>query len=120
MRTVVIELPWTSPPVSLNDRQHHHVKAKATAAAKALAVDAIRRAHVAPMVGANVTLHYRVKDKRRRDADNLAPVLKVCQDALVTLNILPDDSWVHVPKSGQEIHPPDGTPARMWLELEEL
>lgn len=115
-----IPLPWTKPPLSQNDRQHHHVKAKAVAAALTEARLAIRAARVKAMVGANITLHYRVADKRRRDADNLAVVLKVVQDALVAEGVICDDSWVCVPHSGQTIHPPNGEPAAMWVELERL
>lgn len=116
---IVIRLPWTAPPVSQNDRQHHLVKAKAVARALAEARRAIRAADIEPIVGAVVTLHYRVPDLRRRDADNLAVVLKVCQDALVAEGVIPRDDWVHVPSSGCTIHPPEG-PAEMWLELSEI
>lgn len=117
--SIRIPLPWTSPPVSQNDRQHHHVKAKAVARALAEARLAIRAAQVEPIVGAVVTLHYRVPDLRRRDADNLAVVLKVCQDALVAEGVIPRDDWVHVPSSGCTIHPPDA-PAEMWLVLSDV
>lgn len=113
---MIIPLPWPKPPLSQNDRQQHMVKAREVARVKDEARWAIRAAKVTPIVGAEVTLHYRVPDRRRRDADNLAVVLKVCQDALVLEGVLPDDSWVCVPRSGQEIHPPDGPPA-LWLEL---
>lgn len=115
-----IALPWPKPPLSQNDRQHHHVKAKAVATALEQARTTIRAAKVPPMVGANITLHYRVADKRRRDADNLAVVLKVVQDALVAEGVIHDDSWVCVPHSGQTIHPPNGEPAAMWVELQPL
>ena len=117
--SIRIPLPWTSPPVSQNDRQHHHVKAKAVARALAEARLAIRAAQVEPIVGAVVTLHYRVPDLRRRDADNLAVVLKVCQDALVAEGVIPRDDWIHVPSSGCTIHPPDA-PAAMWLVLSDV
>lgn len=113
-----VKLPWFRPPLSQNDRQHHHVKAKLVAAALGQARQAIREQGLKPRTGANVTLHYRVGDKRRRDADNLAIVLKVCLDALVLEEVIPDDSWVHVPHSGQTIHPPNGEPPSMWLTLE--
>ena len=115
---ITIPLVWTKPPLSQNDRQHHHVKAKLVARAIDEARQAIRGTDA--LVGANVTLHYRVADKRRRDADNLAVVLKVCLDALVAEGVLPDDSWVHVPHAGLTIHPPNGEPSSMWLTLEAL
>lgn len=117
---IVIPLPWQSPPISQNDRQHHHVKAKAVALALAEARMAIRAARVAPIVGAVITLHYRVPDHRRRDADNLAATHKVVQDALVAEEVLPRDDWVHVPSSGQQIHPPTDEGPALWVELSDV
>lgn len=113
-----IPLPWTSPPITQNDRNDRRTGgARKIAAALDEACWAVRAANVAPLAGAVVTLHWRIPDRRRRDADNLAPTLKVCQDALVKESALPDDSWVSVPRSGCVIHPPTGEPAAMWLEL---
>lgn len=116
----MIPLNWTAPPVSQNDRQHHHVKAKAVAAALVEARLAIRAAQVEPIVGAVITLHYRVPDRRRRDADNLAATHKVCQDALVTEGVIPRDDWVHIPASGQQIHPPTADGPALWIELTDV
>lgn len=116
-----IPLPWTRPPLTLNTglrADNPHVKAKKVREAKSEAVAAINAACVPVMAGAIVTLHYRVPDRRRRDADNLASTLKVVQDALVEAGVLHEDSWITVPASGQRIHPPiPGEPARMWVEL---
>jgi len=118
--SIIIPLPWTRPPVSLNDRQHYRVKALAMATAKAEAAAAISQAEIAPIVGAEVTLHYRVADRRRCDPDNLAGALKAALDALVATGVLPRDDWVHVPAAHQRIHPPNGDPAAMWLELHSI
>lgn len=119
--THVVPLPWLKPPLTLNTslRSHSpHVKNGAVQKAKREAIAAIHAAGVPFMAGAIITLHYRVPDRRRRDADNLAATLKVCQDALVDAGVLAEDSWVTVPASGQRIHPPTpGEPAAMWLEL---
>lgn len=116
--SVVIPLPWSNPPLSGNrTRGNPHARANEVREAKDAAYLAIKRAKVKPIVGANITLHLRIADRRRRDADNLAPTLKVCQDALVMANVLPDDSWVSVPSATCRIHPPNGEPASMWLEL---
>lgn len=114
-----IPLPWTKPPLSGNDRGH--TRFSPFTRVKGEAVVAIRAAKVAPIVGCILTLHYRAPDMRRRDADNLAPTLKACQDALVTAGVIHEDSWITVPESRQRIHPPiKGQPGALWLEIEEL
>jgi crossover junction endodeoxyribonuclease RusA len=116
-----IPLPWSKPPLTGNrTRGNPYARAAEVKAAKDQACWAVFHADLTPIVGAEVTLHFRPKDKRRRDADGLAPTLKVCLDALVVQNVLPDDSWVHVPAATCRIHPPDGSPAAMWLTLDHI
>ena len=111
-----IPLPWNKPPLTGNDRGH--TRWSPFRQVKAEAVIAIRAAKVKPVPGCIVTLHYRAPDMRRRDADNLAPTLKACQDALVEAGVIHEDSWVTVPESRQRIHPPTpGQPGALWLEL---
>lgn len=120
--TMIVPLPWSRPPLTLNPSlraENPHAKASKVRAAKAEAVAAIEAANVPAMAGAIVMLHYRVPDRRRRDADNLAATLKVCQDALVTAGVLVEDSWVTVPHSGQRIHPPTNEGPAMWLTLDD-
>ena len=120
-RTITIPLPWTKPPLSQNDRnERNRGGARKIAEAKTQARWAIRAANVTPIVGCNITLHYRVPDRRRRDADNLAVLLKACQDALVDEGVIPRDDWVCVPHSGQTIHPPSDEGPALWLELDVL
>ena len=45
-----------------------------------------------------VTLHWRIPDRRIRDADGMATTYKACADALVQEGILTDDSWRYVPE----------------------
>jgi len=117
-----IELPmWPMPPLTQNGLRRMHFQAEAKAKAKALteARWAIRAARLPLMAGANVVLHWRMPDKRRRDGDGAAPTLKVCLDALVHEGVLHDDSWVEVPHSGITCHPPTpGQPGAMWLTVE--
>lgn len=117
---ILIPLPWDRPPLSQNDRdERKRGGARKIAAAKAEACAAVAAAKVRPVIEADVSLHYQIADHRRRDADNLAVVLKVCQDALVAEGVLHDDSWVCVPSATCRIHPPDGTKtSRMWLQLD--
>jgi len=117
---ITVPLLWTRPPLGGNDRGHTRYRAPHIVAAHDSAAASIRKAKLPHLAGAEVTLHYRVPDKRRRDADNLAPTLKVVLDALVRADVLPDDSWVHVPAATCRIHPPDARGAAMWLTINPL
>jgi Holliday junction resolvase RusA-like endonuclease len=119
MTLIHVELPWDKPPLSGNrTRGNPHARANEVKQAKEQAQQAVREAKIRPIVGAEIVLNYRPATRQRRDADNLAPTLKVCQDALVAEGVLPDDSWVCVPAATLRIHPPTtGQPAYMWLEL---
>lgn len=116
-----VDLPWLKPPLTGNrTRGNPYARAAEVKQAKVEAGWAIRAAGVRPIVGAEVTLHYRPATRQRRDADGLFPTLKACQDALVEQGVLPDDSWVCVPAATCRIHPPTGEPAAMWLVLDVL
>lgn len=117
---MIIPLPWVKPPITGNrTRGNPYARAAEVRTAHEVVAWAIAERKPTPMFGADVTLHYRPKDKRRRDADGMFPTLKVCLDALVIAGILPDDSWVCVPSATCRIHPPTDEPAAMWVELEE-
>jgi Holliday junction resolvase RusA-like endonuclease len=118
---VTIALPWEKPPLTGNrTRGNPYARANEVKAAKAQAAEAIHHANVDLIKRADITLHLQMPDHRRRDADGLAPTLKVCLDALVAEGVLPDDSWLVVPRVSCRIHPPNGEPAAMWLTLEPL
>ena len=115
-----IPLPWTKPPITSNrTRGNPYARAAEVKTAKAQAAAAIRAADTHPIVGANLTLHYRPDTRRRRDADGLYPTYKVVSDALVEAGVLPDDSWVCVPRAACHIHEP-AKPALMWLEIDTI
>ncbi len=116
----VIPLPWTdTPPLTQNGlrRMHHHAEGKAKKAALEAARWAIRAAKPPRLIGCDVHLHWRMPDRRRRDADSAAPTLKVALDALVAEGVLEDDSWPYVPTCGVVTHPPDDRPGALWLVL---
>jgi crossover junction endodeoxyribonuclease RusA len=115
-----ITLPWRSPPLSLNDREHWRPKAKKVKEIRAEVRWAVRATKPRPprIEAAEVVLHWRIHDRRRRDLDNLAATLKPAIDALVDEHVLPDDDWTHVLLAGSRIHPPEpGQRAAMWLEV---
>lgn len=119
--SILIPLHWTKPPLTGNrTRGNPFARANEVKAALDHARIAVRAAKVRPIVGAEVTLHFRPANRQRRDADGLFPTLKVAQDALVQEGVLPEDSWVTIPAATCRIHPPNGEPAAMWLELSDI
>lgn len=117
-----VDLPFDAPPITKNKvrRLHYQAEAKMRREVVDQVRWAIKAARIKPVVGANVTLHWRVKDKRRQDGDGADPLKAACIDALVLEGVLPDDSWVHVPHSGITCHPPSTEGPAMWLELDVL
>jgi crossover junction endodeoxyribonuclease RusA len=118
---MIIPLPWLTPPLTGNrTRGNPYAQAAKVKRAHSEALAAIVAAKHPFVAGANLTLHYRPKDRRRRDADGMFPTLKVAQDALVAAGVLHEDSWITVPSATCRIHPPNGEAALMWLEIEEV
>lgn len=119
-----ILLPWSKPPLSMNDRGHYMVKARATASVRA-AVMIMARSHKLPQGLAYVTvqLHYRPRDNRRRDTDNLVATLKPICDALADgttkhpgYGLVPDDTPQFMAKPEPIIHPAEkGQQGQLWL-----
>lgn len=118
---IVLELPWTAPPLSMNDRG-----ASAGAAfAKSRQIKDIRdtirilaiAGHLQRNCGhASVELHYRPKDRRRRDTDNLTATAKPIYDGLIDYGLVQDDTPEFMAKLEPVIHQ-KGAPS-MWLEIE--
>ena len=88
--TGTIHIPLTTNPLSLNGRQHWRTKAKHTKQWRTFAFLAANRY---PELGAcDVTLRWFVTDRRRRDEDNLYPLLKALCDGLVDAGVVRDDT----------------------------
>lgn len=89
----VIKLPWTRPPLSLNDRYPSPVvKAKKNEAVREEARWVIRAARMPALTRCRVELVYQPTDRRPRDTDNLVATLKPVCDALVLEGVVRDDT----------------------------
>ncbi|WP_405375930.1 MULTISPECIES: hypothetical protein [unclassified Microbacterium] len=114
----VLALAYSRPPkgLSANDRAHWRTKARSTAEVRNLVVALARSAGIPQLQRVQVELVWVVKDHRKRDDDNLAPLAKACWDALasdrgVSARIVPDDSPEFVTKMHPRIeYRPDETP----------
>lgn len=123
-----LTLPYQRPPKALwgNTRVHWRQRSVDTQQVRS---DVMRLAQGAgvhrlgPIGHVTVELVWAPGDRRRRDADNLWPLLKACCDALARgprrdwtgLELVPDDTPEHMTKLAPRIEPP---PAKgMWLVL---
>ncbi len=123
-----IRLPWTTPPLSLNDRSHWRAKASKTATVRALTKTVVSLCYVAtsdtiptkwPLSRAAITLTYYPRDRRRRDRTNLVATYKACVDGCVDAGVIPDDTPQWLEELMPVIAEPDGDP-RLVLTIREL
>lgn len=145
--SAIVELPWTAPPLTLNQRRATR-GAMFARAAKIAAVrqEVYERATAAGLPRGldhvTVTLHYRPRDNRRRDTDNLVDTAKPAYDALTDgrparlsrpkdpkkkprlipaqlgCGLVPDDTPEFMAKPEPIIHRAEkGKGGAMWLEI---
>lgn len=88
--SATLTFDWARPPLTANQRMHWRKKAAIT---KDVRTAARLAAHRIPDLGrCEVTLTWFVKDRRRRDADNLISTLKPLCDGLVDAGVVQDDT----------------------------
>lgn len=134
--SVTIPLTFDKPPLSLNDhRMHYMQRARIVRQLREEVVTVLRLRRVAkPARHVEVTFHYRPRDNRARDTDNLIATVKPLVDALgpgrpasmsrkgkITqpvpgYGLVPDDTPEYVTRPEAVIHPASPNPA-CWLTL---
>lgn len=81
---------WTKAPLSLNYRLH---KMQEAAIIKRIRGEMATRGRALPAMGrCDVVLTWVVNDRRKRDEENVVPVLKALCDGLVDAGVVPDDT----------------------------
>lgn len=113
-----VELPWSKPPLSLNDRGHWAPRSAVIAEVRAAAGWAVKAAKLGSHQRVRIDLHYQPKVRRGRDSDNLAATYKPVVDGCVDAWLVADDTDRYVERGWPLIHDPvPGEPGRMWLEI---
>lgn len=117
--TYALDLGYSKPPLSMNDRKHHMARARITREIRTKTAFLAKSEKVPTgCEHARVGLHYRPRDRRRRDADNLMPILKAACDGLVDHGLVADDTPELMSKLMPVIHPAEkGRPGALWLTI---
>jgi len=117
-REWILELGYSKPPLTLNQRMHWAPKARwvkqLSDDAQLLATSSKLPKHL-DQVG--IVLHWQATTRRPRDSDNPTPTLKALIDGLVRYGLVEDDDSEHV-TSGCVIEAVAPT-ARLWLRIVE-
>lgn len=101
-----LRLPFDRP-MSLNDRQHFHAKARETAEWVKATRQLVKHARIPACERIQVELHWIPSTNRRRDPDNPVAAYKPCVDALVREGVITDDTAEQVGRVFPVIHPAD-------------
>lgn len=109
--------------MNINEIRHWRVKAKQTAEIREAVFVLARFAKVdRGCAKVRVTLHYRPRDRRRRDALNIVPTLKAAEDGLVDAGVMADDTPEYIDPVMPVIDPPYVGQLRpeLWIVVERL
>ena len=100
-----LNLPWRTPPLSLNRNLHHLVQHRIRTELKTAGFALAKQQRV-PALGAILAeLVYYPGNNRPQDPDNLAPNIKPLIDGLRLAGVIPDDNATHVLRTSQRIIP---------------
>lgn len=119
--TYTLTVDVRKPPMTLNEqrRAHWQTVRRAKTEAEQLVWAAAKAARIPRMGRAHVEIVWHTPDKRRRDADSLAPFLKATLDTLVRCEIIDDDSYQYVPRVTLGVEPDPQNP-RIQITITEL
>jgi crossover junction endodeoxyribonuclease RusA len=114
-----IDLPYTVPPVSMNDRTHWAQKASKTRMVRLDTKVLVRAQNIPPQARVSICLHYIPKDRRRRDPLNLVATLKAVEDGCVDAGLIPDDTPQYLEPTMPVIDSPNSQqlPRRLYVVI---
>ena len=118
-RRWIISLPYTRPPLNLNDRMHWARKAKIQRELRGWTKLAAQTMRIPTMRHVTIELHYYPTTRRKRDADNLYATVKPCADGLVDAHVVADDDTSRVTHLQPVIEEPRGKVGRLELYVYE-
>jgi crossover junction endodeoxyribonuclease RusA len=119
VREWTMSLPWSRPPLSLNDRLPWQTRHRLSVQVRQAAAMLARHHRIPPISRCEVRLLYAPRDGRVRDEDGLVATLKPLCDGLVDAGVVPDDGPAFMLKPSPRVIAPQRPPA-LWLVVREL
>lgn len=113
----ILELPYRTPPLSLNDRHHWSVAARKKAEVREATFWLAKAQKIPVLQRPTVVLHYSPRNRGRRDAVNLTATSKPAIDGLVDAGVLPDDTPEFVDELMPIIDTHNGVRGRLYLVI---
>lgn len=127
MNSWTIDLAYPRPPkgLSANDRVHWRTRARSTQQVRGDVVLAAVACRIPAMQRMEVALTWHVPDRRKRDPDNIFPLLKVVCDALGSdrghsARLVTDDSPEYMTKRHPTIEYTPGVAGYFRVRVTEL
>jgi crossover junction endodeoxyribonuclease RusA len=112
-----VDLPYRTPPLSLNHRLHRMAEYRIKKQLKDDAIKLARYNHLpVALPSAHIQLNYRPPTAGRHDEDNLMATLKPLIDGLVSYGLVLDDRS-EVVSADCKIVRPAQRPGTMWLTI---
>lgn len=116
----VLEFAFPKNPIPANgQRGTWHAHARRVKAVRQLAFFLARVARIDGRMypHVDIALTWHVTTNRRRDADNLVPVMKAMVDGLTEAGVIPDDNDTIVTRHMPRIVPAPAGATAGWMEL---
>lgn len=123
--TFILDYPRPPKGLSANDRTHWSVKAGATADIRMEVMARTRALHLGAPDKVCVDVVWVVADRRRRDTDNLSPLLKAIYDGIgadkgVSAHLVDDDAPEFMVKPGATIRYEKGARPHFEITITEV
>lgn len=125
-RVETLAMPYSRPPLNLNDRRNRREHAAVVARLRRDAQIVCRAAHLGRWQLVRIGLFWqpglefgKPTGARTRDAENLVASQKPICDGLQDAGLVPNDDAAHMERLQPVILPEDNTrPGRLWVEVE--
>lgn len=121
LRTWTFDLPYRTPPLSLNGaRGNPYARARTVKQVRRLAHLKALEQKIPRLHRCVIELHYAPTDRRRRDALNLVATLKPIEDGIVDAGCVPDDTAEFVQSTVPVIDDATGKVGRLYVIVREV